>query len=102
MNKNQRDSVIRGLILKILNHEYPNPLSDETVLASLQSMGYADLVRHNVREDFDYLADDSKGYIKITYRPTAPGDFWMAKLTAKGNDLLDGRIADDPGVRVAR
>jgi hypothetical protein len=102
VNKNQREAIIRGLILKILNHEYPNALSDETVLASLQAVGYADLTRHSVREDFDYLADENKKFLKITSRPSAPGDFWMAKLTAKGNDLLDGRINDEPGVTVAR
>lgn len=102
MNRNQREAVIRGLVLKLLNHEHPNSLSDETVLASLQAMGYSDLARHDVREHFDYLSDEDKKYLKLTARPTNQSDFWMAKLTARGLDLLAGRIPDDLGVSVAR
>lgn len=88
---------IRGRILKILEINYPEGVSDRLVNLTLNDISLS--VSPGVLAGYlEYLAE--KGY--VTNHEIDSKDLGMtlrvAKLTAKGKDLLEGSIEDDPGV----
>ncbi len=98
MDEQTRIAALRGMILQALDLEYPNSVSDLAVQALLWGGGY-DLDQLSVRRHLEYLAGPGKEYIRIGKKRR---DLWLAQLTPRGKDLLDGAIDDDPGAIVAR
>lgn len=89
--------VIRGRILKILDLDYPNEIGDEVIVEALRE-GEITVSKAVVAGYLDYL--DEKGYVEM--REVSDRDLGlsmkMAKLTARGKDLLEGSIDPDVGV----
>ncbi|MDI3480804.1 MAG: hypothetical protein PWQ97_459 [Tepidanaerobacteraceae bacterium] len=96
--KNRAESrEIRGRILKILDVDYPHEISDRVISLTLGDISYN--VNPAVLQGYlDYL--EEKGYIEckqLEYDDLSI-DMRVAKLTAKGKDLLEGNIPSDPGI----
>ncbi len=94
--KNYQPRIIRGRILKVLDFSYPYPAGDRLISQILCDNMYqctpAELQVH-----LAYL--EEKEYIDLTDVASEElGHRKLAKLTAKGKDLLEGSIAADPGV----
>jgi DNA-binding PadR family transcriptional regulator len=90
---------IRGRILKILDLDYPHEVSDRVIALTLNDISYN--VNPAILQGYlDYLKD--KGYVECRQLESDDLGLTMrvAKLTAKGKDLLEGNIPDDPGVNV--
>jgi DNA-binding PadR family transcriptional regulator len=90
---------IRGRILKILDVDYPNEISDRIISLTLGDISYN--VNPAILQGYlNYLTD--KGYVECRRLESDELDISMnvAKLTAKGKDLLEGNIPPDPGIAV--
>ncbi len=98
MKRNPIIKTLRGLILQGLDLEYPQALSDIAVLALLQGGGHA-VGLYQVRRHLEYLSGPGKEYLELN---KARRDYWQARLTPKGKDLLMGVIGEDPGVYLVR
>ncbi|MBE3574554.1 MAG: hypothetical protein IMW99_03730 [Firmicutes bacterium] len=91
--------MIRGRILRILDFAYPEGLALTMIGLTLADMEYA-VSPALVSGYIDYL--EEKGYVE-THEAKADElglSRRIAKLTAKGKDLLEGNIAADPGVNL--
>ena len=97
MDEQIRKGVLRGIILKGLDLEYPNEMSDAALQPMLQGSGYGDITKLEVRRDLEYLGGE--GYLEFGRKSR---DLWLVKLTSKGVKLLEGRIDEDPGILIAR
>lgn len=97
MPKNAESREIRGRILKILEVDYPNEISDRLIALTLNDISY-NVSPALLQGYINYL--EEKGYVEA--RPLEAPELGMslmvAKLTAKGKDLLEGNIPPDPGV----
>ena len=91
------DKELRGRVLKALNFEYPKSLSPKMLEYALQSARYK-CSKSNLMAHLAYLQE--KEYIKIEYVGVEVLDLGrnMITLTAKGKDLVEGNIENDPGV----
>ncbi|KEQ23419.1 hypothetical protein [Paenibacillus tyrfis] len=98
MNTNEAKE-IRGFILTILKVQYPSPASDRLISLTLND-SRLDSSIPKIRIHLRYL--EEKGYVRTEEGNELGIQRTMATLTAKGIDLLDGSIADDPGVMVIR
>lgn len=88
---------IRGRILKILDFSYPEGVALTVIGLTLGDMEYQ-VTPAVVAGYIDYL--EEKGYVE-THEIRLPDvgiSRRIAKLTAKGKDLLEGNIPPDPGV----
>lgn len=88
---------IRGRILKILEINYPEGVSDRIISLTLNDINYA--VNSGVLAGYlEYLAE--KGYVENNEIDNHELNMQMriSKLTAKGKDLLEGNIDQDVGV----
>lgn len=88
---------IRGRILKILEIDYPNAVSDRVISLTLNDINYN--ISPAVLEGYlSYL--EEKGYVEVaTVESKELGiSMKVAKLTAKGKDLLEGSMGADVGV----
>ena len=88
---------IRGRILKILEIDYPNEVSDRVISLTLNDISYA--VSPAILAGYvDYL--EEKGYVESRDLKSQDLNLIMrvVKLTAKGKDLLEGNINPDVGV----
>jgi len=89
--------VIRGRILKILDLDYPHEMGDEVIVEALRE-GEITVSKAVVAGYLEYLHE--KGYVEV--RDVTSRDLGlsmkMARLTAKGKDLLEGNIEPDVGV----
>lgn len=88
---------IRGRILKILEINYPEGVSDRIISLTLNDINYA--VNPGVLAGYlEYLAE--KGYVENNEIDNHELNMQMriSKLTAKGKDLLEGNIDQDVGV----
>lgn len=97
MNHRNEARIIRGRILKILELAYPDELGEEMLSLTLNDMEY-NVSPAVLRGYIDYLED--KGYVEchdIEDRDLRVSRH-VARLTAKGKDLLEGNIDPDPGV----
>lgn len=88
---------IRGRILKILDFSYPEGVALTVIGLTLGDMAYP-VSPALVAGYVDYL--EEKGYVETQELRVADVAISrrIAKLTAKGKDLLEGNIPDDPGV----
>lgn len=88
---------IRGRILKILDANYPYPAGDHLIADILTDAQYS-CSPAQVKGHLVYLSE--KGYIETTDVKSTELNIvrCLAKLTAKGKDLLEGSIPPDPGV----
>lgn len=90
---------IRGRVLKTLNINYPGDVSDRVLMHVLVDVGMS-ISPSVLLGHLAYLQD--KGYLEqkeVTSKEIRV-TLTLARLTAKGKDLLEGNIATDPGVRV--
>ncbi len=90
---------IRGWILRILNYNYPESLSVEAIALTLSDLEYV-VTPLAVGGYLDYL--EEKGYIETRQVEVRDAGISrrVARLTAKGKDLLEGNIPEDPGIYV--
>src|SRR6218665_526302 len=89
----------RGFILNILKVQYPSPASDRLISLTLND-SRLDGSLPQINRHLHYL--EEKGYVRTEEGNELGIQRTMATLTAKGIDLLDGSIADDPGILVIR
>lgn len=90
---------IRGRILKIVEIDYPNEVSDRVISLTLNDINYS--VSPAVLAGYlEYL--EEKGYVDTRVIESKDLDLTrrVAKLTARGKDLLEGNIPADPGVSI--
>lgn len=85
---------IRRGILWCLKAVSGHKLNDRVLLIELRQGGY-ELRLSQVRDHLRYLAKNDKGYILLKYNEDA--DMYIAEITGRGRDLVDGMIFD-PGV----
>lgn len=90
---------VRGFVLSILKLQYPNPASDRLISLTLND-SHLDGSLPQIRQHIRYL--EEKGYVRSEEGNELGIQRTMATLTAKGIDLLDGSIPDDPGILVIR
>lgn len=95
--QNLKDKEVRGRILKVLNTEYPAPLSLEILMIGLRAARYP-ATTGQIKVHLAYLAE--KGYIKTKHVGVADMELSrdMIALTAAGKDLVEGNIPPDVGV----
>lgn len=97
IGKSFETRVVRGRMLKILDLDYPNEMGDEVIVEALRQ---AEMIvsKAVVAGHLEYLHE--KGYADV--RDVTSRDLGlsmkMARLTAKGKDLLEGSIDPDVGV----
>lgn len=96
---NKEAKEVRGFILTILKVQYPSPASDRLISLTLND-SQLDGSLPQIRRHLHYL--EEKGYVRTEEGNELGIQRTMATLTAKGIDLLDGSISDDPGVMVIR
>lgn len=90
---------IRGRILKILEINYPEPVSEQVISLTLNDINYS--VSPGVLAGYvEYLKE--KGYVENSELESKDLCLTMrlSKLTAKGKDLLEGNIDQDVGVSI--
>lgn len=80
------EETIRGHILVALDNDKNGQLADTAVAAVLKGASFS-VTEAELKRHVDYLED--KGLVKIEIRNKQL--FWV-KRTAKGKDLIDGRI----------
>ena len=91
-----RNKEIRGQILKILDLTNFSNLRDKIVLNALRDMGF-NVAFTELIAQMKYL--EQKEYIECRkLKDKIKNGMRVAKLTAKGKDLLEGNIEEDPGV----
>ncbi|MHC1762139.1 MAG: hypothetical protein AB9917_22015 [Negativicutes bacterium] len=95
--KQHESKEIRGRILKALDLEYPRAMSLQMLGYALQSARYncdPDQIRAHLAylEQKGYVFAEDVGLKDLNLRRN------MISLTAKGKDLVEGNIPDDPGV----
>jgi len=90
----EKHNRIRVLILKILAPQHPNPTDAVLLRRCLADFGYP-VAEHSLKSYLAYLAE--RGCVTITEKKDF--DITMASITAKGLDLLDGRIIE-PGIEL--
>src|SRR5207248_4840189 len=95
-----RDEIIRGVILSVLVKHRLEWVTFGSLRVQVQrGQGYA-LEENELRFHLAYLGDSSRGYVENKALRTGrkATDFTLVRATARAVDLLDGRIAADPGV----
>ncbi len=97
--KNIRPKFIRGQILKLLQKNLPADLSADMLWDWMDIRNYS-ITDTELLVFLSYL--EEKGYIalKAERLDTESMDRVMVSLTPKGTDLLEGNIADEPGIEV--
>ncbi len=76
--------------------QFPDSFSgDDEILAELKELGFGAVIMEQVRFHIWYLA--GKGLLEMKTHPLQSDLVYLAKITAKGMDLIDGAITD-PGV----
>ena len=92
---------MRGLILLVLKEQFPDYVSDRLITMTINKTqkGEASAL---IRSHLNYLAGEEKKYVELQEWNELGVQRTMAKLTPRGWDLLEGNIADDPGVMVIR
>jgi hypothetical protein len=88
---------IRGRILRALDTIYPKDLNLSTIVLVLEDR-HMPATAADVRQDLAYL--DEKGYVELLEQQDDGEEVLLARLTAKGKDLLEKNIPEDPGVEL--
>ncbi|MBB6673004.1 hypothetical protein [Cohnella nanjingensis] len=96
---NNSNKEVRGFILSILKLQYPGTASDRLISLTLND-SHLESALPQIRGHLHYL--EEKGYVKTEEGNELGMQRTMATLTAKGIDLLDGNIPDEPGIMVIR
>lgn len=94
--KGRINRLVRGHILKVLEYFVGQEISESQIIAGLQ--GFGDIVSiPSLRAQLIYL--EQVGCVEVR-RLNTEGLFevWMTKLSAKGTQLLECSIPDDPGI----
>ena len=97
-----RHETQRGVILLILVHRKLEWVPfNELKQQMARGQGYM-LTDHDLRFHLAYLSSPSRGYVEVTGLRPGRNDasLTLTRATAKAVDLLEGRIAADPGVAV--
>lgn len=92
---------LRGFILTMCKHNYPHGCSEKLILTTLGENQFASSPAL-LRAHIEYL--EEKGYVRIE-DVQAHGlgiSRTLVFITAKGIDLLEGSIPQDPGVLLFR
>ena len=89
---------VRGRILRILDLARPYRVTERTIEYALAD-AKMQISPSAIPREMDYLRD--KGYIESeTVQDQVFGMVWSHKLTARGVDLIERRLPEDPGVRI--
>jgi repressor of nif and glnA expression len=81
--------MVRRHILTIASKSYPRPVDFELLRATLGTLGYP-ITQSALEFYLRYL--EEKGCVKLERREAY--DLVMVTITAKGIDVLDGRISE--------
>ncbi len=95
-----RDEIVRGVILTVLIKHRLEWITFGSLRVQVQrGQGYS-LEENELRFHLAYLGDSTRGYVENKSLRASRGatDFSLVRATARAVDLLDGRIAPDPGV----
>jgi len=95
-----RDEIVRGVILTVLIKHRLEWITFGSLRVQVQrGQGYS-LEENELRFHLAYLGDSTRGYVENKSLRASRGatDFRLVRATARAVDLLDGRIAPDPGV----
>jgi hypothetical protein len=100
MTRQIRDEILRGVILSVLIKHRLDWVTFSSLRIQVQrGQGYP-IEDSELKFHLAYLGDPARGYIES--RPLRSGrtaaEQSCVRATAKGVDLRDGRIAQDPGV----
>lgn len=97
----QQQRELRGFLLRVCDVAHPDGCSEQVIVSSLAGVGIS-VSQVVLRSHLSYL--EEKGYLRqeeIRDRASGLGrTVWY--ISAKGQDLLDGHIPDDPGIMVTR
>lgn len=89
----QRHRLRRLRILQVLQQNRPDPIGDGLIRRCLRDDTDLGFTESNLRNSLDYLAE--LGMVSITLRND---ERWMAKISVKGVDFLDGLGEKPAGV----
>lgn len=85
----ERHNRIRVLVLKILAPQHPNRVDAVLIRRLLADFGFP-ISEHSLKSYLAYL--NERGCVAIEEKPQY--DITLVSITAKGLDILDGRIAE--------
>lgn len=93
----QRSRDLRWWALRALEKVYPGDLSERTIALTLAGISYT-VSPGELSTHLAYL--EEKGYVERRHLKSRElnEERDVARLTAKGKDLLEGNIAADPGI----
>ena len=86
--------VQRGILLKILYRAFPSEVSDRVMALTLNDL-HMQVPSGVLSGHCDYL--QGKGYVEIDRSGEGDVEF-VAKITPRGIDLIEGNIEPDPGI----
>jgi len=94
-----KDTILRGKILDLLKRVYPDGIEQKTFFSILFQYHKPE----DIRASLEYLVDTD--YISLKEQPHPVFEQekvqWY-KLSPKGVDLLEGNIAENPGILIQR
>ncbi|MGC5328928.1 hypothetical protein [Brevibacillus sp. SYSU BS000544] len=88
---------LRGWILRVIDKAFPDPLSVTIVRDQLLALGFAP-DNLGMKANLAYL--EEKEYIHKETAKAGGIERETIRLTARGKDLLEGNIPDDPGIQL--
>lgn len=91
--------LLRGKIMFYLNLIYPQTATLPLLQAELDYFGYAVPIEE-LNFHVAYLAEKGLVEVETVRGPHTRGAVGLAKITARGIDLLDGRLPPDEGIYV--
>ncbi len=93
----RKGEVVRGKILYYLTLIYPQPATLPLLQGELDIFGYP-VPMDELNFHLAYLSEKDLVALEATRGPAVGRKITLVKITAKGIDLLDGRLPSDEGI----
>lgn len=87
----------RGFILSMCKTNYPYGCSEELISQAAADMGFA-VSPGQISGHIEYMRE--KGYVRVDELKSGRFIREIVKITARGIDLLDRVITEDPGILI--
>lgn len=87
----------RGFILSMCKTNYPYGCSEELISQAAADMGFA-ISPAQISGHIEYMKE--KGYVRLDELKSGGFSREIVRITAKGIDLLDRAIPEDPGILI--
>jgi DNA-binding PadR family transcriptional regulator len=91
------DREFRGYILSMCKTNYPYGCSKELIGQAAADMAFA-FSPAEISGHIEYMRE--KGYVRVEELQSGRNVREIVKITAKGIDLLNGHIPEDPGILI--